>query len=133
MSRLRKRAADAGQNANLTNALSLLLSNESMLRCLLASCTEIVLFCLTPELTFPWIVTALDVEPFHLLKVLEILVRNVDFPRDIVKHMKWVVESIVDSVAWRGESPLWNMLNAGRAPSIDEVTHPIHFEQVSSS
>ncbi|TPP66552.1 putative retinoblastoma protein [Fasciola gigantica] len=111
--------------------LSGLLTQEIFHRSLFSCCMELVMIsCDPPERHFPWILEALNLEALHFFKVIEVLVRNVDLPRDVVKYMNQVGELILDSYAWRSLSPLWAAIKAaGRAPSIEEVVPPERLEQ----
>ncbi|KAA3674601.1 retinoblastoma-like protein 1 [Paragonimus westermani] len=112
-----------------------LLTQELFHRSLFACCMELVLIsCDSPDHHFPWILIALDLDAFHCFKVIEVVIRNVDFPRDVVKYMHQVTGLILDSYAWRTKSPLWTALKAaGRAPTIEEVIAPDKLEQNHSS
>ncbi|TGZ44683.1 hypothetical protein CRM22_011196 [Opisthorchis felineus] len=116
---------------NLTN----LLSQELFHRSLFACCMELVLISSdAPEHHFPWILEALSLDSLNFFKVIEVVVRSIDFPRDMVKYMNQVAELILDSYAWRASSPLWSMLKAsGRAPSIEEVIPPEKLERSSGN
>ncbi|KAF8560839.1 hypothetical protein P879_09006, partial [Paragonimus westermani] len=112
-----------------------LLTQELFHRSLFACCMELVLIsCDPPDHHFPWILSALDLDAFDCFKVIEVVIRNVDFPRDVVKYMHQVTGLILDSYAWRTKSPLWTALKAaGRAPTIEEVIAPEKLEQNHSS
>ncbi|CAH8613972.1 unnamed protein product [Heterobilharzia americana] len=115
--------------------LGTLLSQDAFHRALFTCCMEIVLLsCDPPNHHFPWILEAMNLDSLHFFKIVEVLIRNLDFPRDIVKYMNQVVENILDSYAWRSSSPLWSVLKAtGRAPSIEEVIPPEKLDQGSTN
>ncbi|XP_015604539.1 retinoblastoma-like protein 1 isoform X2 [Cephus cinctus] len=102
-----------------------LLSNEIFHRCLFACCLEIVIYSYNSDKVFPWILTALNLDAYHFYKVIEIIVRDEEgLSRDVVKHLNLIEETILESLAWRSESPLWTVIgNAeGGVPSNEEVT-----------
>ncbi|CAL8078015.1 unnamed protein product [Calicophoron daubneyi] len=125
---------DSAANRRARPDLANLLSQDIFHRALFACCMELVLIgCDPPARHFPWVLEALDLDALHFFKVIEVVIRNVDFSRDVVKYMNQVAELILDSFAWRSTSPLWAMIKAaGRAPSIEEVIPPEKLDQSSS-
>ncbi|KAH8873587.1 Retinoblastoma-like protein 1 [Schistosoma japonicum] len=124
-------------NSNQTRSrpyLSTLLAQDTFHRALFICCMEIVMLsCDPPNHHFPWILEALSLDSIQFFKVAEVLIRNIDFPREIIKYMNQVVEYILDSYAWRSNSSLWSILKAtGRAPSIEEVIPPEKLDQGSN-
>ncbi|XP_034237107.1 retinoblastoma-like protein 1 isoform X1 [Thrips palmi] len=105
-----------------------LLEQEVFHQTLLACCIEIVIFSYNaPRRTFPWILEALNVEPFYFYKVIEPIVRAEDqLSRDMIKHLNLIEEQILGSMAWRSESALWeNIAASGESvPSCEDVSLP---------
>lgn len=97
------------------------------LQCLFACCLEIVIWSYkNNDRTFPWILNALKVEPFHFYKVIEVIVRAEQLARDVVKHLNDIEEKILESEAWKSNSPLWQAIEntPGGVPSCEEVSLP---------
>ncbi|XP_015127796.1 retinoblastoma-like protein 1 isoform X2 [Diachasma alloeum] len=104
-----------------------LLTNEVFLQCLFACCLEIVIWSYkNKDRTFPWILNALKVEPYNFYKVIEIIVRAEQLARDVVKHLNDIEEKILESQAWKSNSPLWQAIEntPGGVPSCEEVSLP---------
>ncbi|XP_063972446.1 retinoblastoma-like protein 1 isoform X2 [Diachasmimorpha longicaudata] len=104
-----------------------LLTNEVFLQCLFACCLEIVIWSYkNKDRTFPWILNALNVEPYNFYKVIEVIVRAEQLARDVVKHLNDIEEKILESQAWKSNSPLWQAIGntPGGVPSCEEVSLP---------
>uniref|UniRef100_A0A8C5WVY1 RB transcriptional corepressor like 1 n=1 Tax=Laticauda laticaudata TaxID=8630 RepID=A0A8C5WVY1_LATLA len=98
---------------------------------LLACCFEIVLFAYRSPRTFPWIIDILNVKPFYFYKVIEVFIRSEEgLSRDMVKHLNSIEEQILENLAWRGDSVLWDALQASEdeVPRCEEVIFPSNFE-----
>ncbi|KAL7985467.1 hypothetical protein Chor_004037 [Crotalus horridus] len=98
---------------------------------LLACCFEIVLFAYRSPRTFPWIIDILNVKPFYFYKVIEVLIRSEEgLSRDMVKHLNSIEEQILENLAWREDSVLWDALQASEdeVPRCEEVIFPNNFE-----
>ncbi|XP_022184839.2 retinoblastoma-like protein 1 [Nilaparvata lugens] len=92
-----------------------------------ACCLEIVIYSYNSQRTFPWVLEALNIEPYHFYKVIEIIVRAEDqLSRDMVKHLNMVEEQILESLAWKNSSPLWEILAKTNqpVPSCEDVSLP---------
>lgn len=60
-------------------------------QCMLTCCLEIVLYCYNFPKKFPWILDALNVEPVHFVKVIELIVRLKETMfKELVKHLNRV-------------------------------------------
>lgn len=104
-----------------------MLSNVVFLQCLFGCCLEIVIWSYKNRYRlFPWILQALNLEPFNFYKVIEIIVRAEQLPRDVVKHLNDIEEKILESLAWKPNSPLWQAIEhtPGGVPSYEEVLLP---------
>uniref|UniRef100_A0A1I8FH98 RB_A domain-containing protein n=1 Tax=Macrostomum lignano TaxID=282301 RepID=A0A1I8FH98_9PLAT len=86
--------------------LSSLLGNRTLLACLFR--------CLLPA----WCLEASGTHAFHLFKIVESLIEAVNFPRDIVRHLRLCVDRVVDSLAWTAGSPLWKLVAAESRPRL---------------
>lgn len=77
--------------------------------------------------TFPWILSALNIEAYYFYKVIEITVKvEEQLSRDVVKHLNCIEEKILESLAWKKNSPLWQAIESteGGIPSCEEVSLP---------
>ncbi|KAK6174252.1 hypothetical protein SNE40_017565 [Patella caerulea] len=116
--------------------LSSLLEQDILHRSLLACCLEIVIFSYNSQRSFPWIVNMFDVSPYHFYKVIEIIIRAEEgLSRDVVKHLNHIEETILESLAWRSESPLWEAIREQESgvPTCEEVTPANHVDLGNSS
>ncbi|XP_011500736.1 PREDICTED: retinoblastoma-like protein 1 isoform X2 [Ceratosolen solmsi marchali] len=115
--------------------VSTLLKNDVFLQCLFACCCEIVVYSYqNKDRTFPWILKALNLEAYFFYKVIEVIVKvAVDqLTRDMVKHLNTIEEMILESLAWKSASPLWQALQncEGGVPSYEDVALPGTFDLV---
>lgn len=68
-----------------------LLRHEMFNQTLFACCLEIVIYSYNSQRTFPWVLDALNIAPYHFYKVIEVTVRAEDqLSRDMVKHLNLV-------------------------------------------
>lgn len=61
------------------------------------------------------------------LKVIEVLIRSEEgLSRDMVKHLNSIEEQILENLAWREDSVLWDALQASEdeVPRCEEVCCP---------
>ena len=114
---------EKSQNKPLGN----LLDQDIFHRALFSCCLEIVIFSYNSQRTFPWIQDTFNLEPIHFYKVIEIIIRTEDsLPRDVVKHLQRIEEQILESRAWKSDSPLWDAIakDPQGVPSCEEVSLP---------
>jgi retinoblastoma-like protein 1 len=69
-----------------------LLENELCQKSLFACCLEVVLFSYNSQRKFPWILEALDLEPYYFYKVIEVMVINTfdKLSRGTIKNLQFV-------------------------------------------
>lgn len=94
---------------------------------------EIVIFSYNSQRKFPWILDALNLKAYYFYKVIELIVRTKDqLSRDVVKHLNSIEEQILESIAWKSDSPLWQCIKDSNSPvpSCEDTTLP---EQVQES
>ncbi|KAJ8302946.1 hypothetical protein KUTeg_019342 [Tegillarca granosa] len=105
-----------------------LLEHDMFHRCLFACCLEVIIFSYNSQRIFPWIVDIFDISPYHFYKVVEIIIRAEEgLSRDVVKHLNHIEESILESLAWKSESPLWDAIK-DQVPACEEVILPHQIE-----
>ncbi|XP_037672441.1 retinoblastoma-like protein 2 isoform X3 [Choloepus didactylus] len=66
------------------------------------------------------------------LSVIEVFIRAEDgLCREVVKHLNQIEEQILDHLAWKPESPLWDRIrdNENRVPTCEEVMPPQNLER----
>ncbi|XP_067091164.1 retinoblastoma-like protein 2 isoform X1 [Osmerus mordax] len=111
--------------------LSGILEQDMFHRSLLACCVEIVMFSYRPPGEFPKVIQIFQLPAYHFYKVIEVLVRaEQGLFREVVKHLNQVEEQVLDSLAWRGDSPLWDSVRGAknRVPACQEVMLPQYLE-----
>lgn len=62
--------------------------------------------------------------------MIEILIRAEDgLSREVVKHLNHIEEQILESLAWKMESPLWDKIkeNENKVPTCEEVKDMVLF------
>uniref|UniRef100_A0ACB8EA38 Tubulin folding cofactor A n=1 Tax=Sphaerodactylus townsendi TaxID=933632 RepID=A0ACB8EA38_9SAUR len=112
--------------------LSAILEHDVFHRSLLACCLEIITYSYKSADSFPLITDIFDVPVFHFYKVIEILIRAEDgLCREVVKHLNHIEEQILESLAWKVESPLWEKIkeNENKVPTCEEVMPSHYFER----
>jgi len=58
---------------------------------LFACCLEIVIYSYNSQQTFPWVLEALNLEPYYFCRVIEVIVKVEDnLSQDMVKHLNMV-------------------------------------------
>ncbi|XP_046395254.1 retinoblastoma-like protein 1 isoform X1 [Ischnura elegans] len=107
--------------------LSVLLEHQVFHETLFACCLEIVIYSYNSQRTFPWILDVLGIEPYYFYKVIELIVLAEDqLSRDMVKHLNFIEEQILESMAWKSDSPVWDAIaDSGLpVPSCEDVSLP---------
>ncbi|XP_054245817.1 retinoblastoma-like protein 2 [Indicator indicator] len=112
--------------------LSAILEQDVFHRSLLACCLEIIAFTYKPPGNFPFITEIFDIPVYHFYKVIEVFIRAEDgLCREVVKHLNHIEEQILESMAWKQESILWDRIreNENKVPTCEEVMPPQYFER----
>ncbi|XP_069495641.1 retinoblastoma-like protein 2 isoform X3 [Ambystoma mexicanum] len=112
--------------------LSGILEQDVFHRSLLSCCLEIVTFSYKPPGNFPYIIEMFDVQAYHFYKVIEVVIRAEDgLCREVVKHLNKIEEQILDSLAWKPDSPLWERIrdNENKVPTCEQVMPPQYFDE----
>ncbi|XP_066524101.1 retinoblastoma-like protein 2 isoform X2 [Hoplias malabaricus] len=116
--------------------ISCILEQDMFHRSLIACCLEIVIFSYRPPGEFQKVLQVFDIPPYHFYKVIEVLVRAEEgLFREVVKHLNHVEEQVLESLAWKETSPLWDSIKAAKnhVPSCQEVMPPQYLEDGSGS
>jgi retinoblastoma-like protein 1 len=88
-----------------------LLSKDDFSSSVFACCVEIVLFSYNSNQCFPWIIQVLNIQSYNFYKVIEVIVKEEPgLSRGVVKHLNQIEESILDSMAWKSGSLLFDVL-----------------------
>ncbi|XP_053519234.1 retinoblastoma-like protein 2 isoform X2 [Artibeus jamaicensis] len=112
--------------------LSNILEQDAFHKSLMACCLEVVTFSYKPPGNFPYITEVFDVPFYHFYKVIEVFIRAEEgLCREVVKHLNQIEEQILDHLAWKSESPLWDRIrdNDNRVPTCEEVMPPHNLER----
>ncbi|XP_039208331.1 retinoblastoma-like protein 2 isoform X1 [Crotalus tigris] len=112
--------------------LSAILEHDVFHKSLMACCLEVIIYSYKAVDSFPFITDVFDVPAFHFYKVIEILIRAEEgLSREVVKHLNHIEEQILESLAWKMESPLWGKIkeNENKVPTCEEVMPPQYFER----
>ncbi|XP_060248214.1 retinoblastoma-like protein 2 isoform X2 [Meriones unguiculatus] len=116
--------------------LSGVLEQDAFHRSLLTCCLEVVTFSYKPPGNFPFIAEVFDVPHYHFYKVIEVFIRAEDgLCREVVKHLNQIEEQILDHLAWKSDSPLWDRIreNENRVPTCEEVMPPQSLERTDET
>ena len=118
--------------SHLSETLARVIDRDVFQRSLFACSLEIILHSYSPSnRVFPWILDIfnehedLKIHSFYFYKVVEPIIRDEQgLSREIVKHLNAIEEKILSSLAWKADSPLWDLFkqNCGSAPSCREVS-----------
>ena len=128
MKRERKRMKETtppGNSVLLSDKMSNLLCNEVFHVSLFTCCVEIVVFSYNSKRTFPWVIDVyanfrdLKFQPYFFYKVIELVIRDEDsLSRSVVKHLNMIEERILEELAWKRDSALWDGIRIpGASPS----------------
>ncbi|KAF2978828.1 hypothetical protein EK904_006077, partial [Melospiza melodia maxima] len=111
--------------------LSAILEQDVFHRSLLACCLEIITFTYNPPGNFPFVTEIFDIPVYHFYKVIEVFIRAEDgLCREVVKHLNHIEEQILESMAWKQGSELWDRIreNENKVPTCEE-----YFERSAGS
>ncbi|KAM4796010.1 retinoblastoma-associated protein [Rhinophrynus dorsalis] len=121
---------------------SKLLNNDTFHTCLLACAVEVVMATYgrntsqgqcSPgtDLSFPWILQVFELKAFDFYKVIESFIKaEPSLTREMIKHLERCEHQIMDSLAWKSDSPLFELIKQtrDREGSVDhpELTSTVH-------
>ncbi|KAJ7995938.1 hypothetical protein DPEC_G00231890 [Dallia pectoralis] len=76
-------------------------------------------------LSFPWILDVFQLAAFDFYKVIESFIKaEPSLSKDIVKHLERCEHLIMEAIAWRGDSPLFELLRQTREDGPVEQAEP---------
>ncbi|XP_028897959.1 retinoblastoma family protein isoform X6 [Zeugodacus cucurbitae] len=103
--------------------IKILLSTETFITTLIVCCVEIVLDAYQSQKKFPWVLTCFNISAYHFHKIIEIVVRSHDelLSRPLIKHLNCIEETCLESLAWKCESPLWDIIRTSALPTWSDV------------
>ncbi|XP_051235914.1 retinoblastoma-like protein 2 isoform X1 [Dicentrarchus labrax] len=111
--------------------ISAILENDLFHCCLVACCLEMTISSNRLPCDFPLLLQILKLAPYHLWKVIELVLRaEVGLPRAVFTHLAQVEEKVLESLAWTCDSPLWEEIrpNEGHLPTCQQVMPPTQVE-----
>uniref|UniRef100_A0A674N1N0 Retinoblastoma 1 n=1 Tax=Takifugu rubripes TaxID=31033 RepID=A0A674N1N0_TAKRU len=90
---------------------SKLLNDSTFHTSLLACALEVVMFIDPLNMCFPWILDVVELTAFDFYKVIESFIKaDPTLSKDIVKHLETCENLIMERIAWRTGSPLFDLL-----------------------
>ena len=121
------------QRIGKATSLSFLVQKKIVPISCLAAAIEITLWSYSSQKQFPQVLEILEIHPYEFYKVIELILRaelgsGVSLPREIVKHLSTIEESILEELSWQLESPLWGALENQHPPSCSDVISQSHYE-----
>ncbi|CAB1339207.1 unnamed protein product [Coregonus sp. 'balchen'] len=83
--------------------------------------------------SFPLVIDIFSLAPYHFYKVIELVLRAEEgLLPGVVRHLTRIEEQILESLAWRRDSPLWDNIRAakgqGQLPACHQVMPPQYLE-----
>ncbi|XP_070985269.1 retinoblastoma-like protein 2 isoform X2 [Oncorhynchus clarkii lewisi] len=113
--------------------ISGILEHDLFQRSLVACCLEMVIFSHQPPGSFPLVIDIFSLAPYDFYKVIELVLRAEEgLLPGVVRHLTHIEEQILESLAWRRDSPLWDQIRAakgqGQLPAYHQVMLPQYSE-----
>ncbi|XP_031670594.1 retinoblastoma-like protein 2 isoform X5 [Oncorhynchus kisutch] len=113
--------------------LSGILEHDLFQRSLVACCLEMVIFSHQPPGSFPLVIDIFSLAPYDFYKVIELVLRAEEgLLPGVVRHLTHIEEQVLESLAWRRDSPLWDQIRAakgqGQLPAYHQVMLPQYSE-----
>ncbi|KAJ8266363.1 hypothetical protein GJAV_G00129560 [Gymnothorax javanicus] len=77
------------------------------------------------DLSFPWILDVFQLVGYDFYKVIESFIKaEPSLSRDMIKHLEHCEHLVMESIAWRGDSPLFELLLQAREEGPGEQAEP---------
>ncbi|XP_031428231.1 retinoblastoma-associated protein isoform X2 [Clupea harengus] len=116
---------------------SQLLNNSTFHTSLLSCSLEVVMatygsgLSTDTDLSFPWLLGVFKLHGFDFYKVIESFIKaEPSLNRDMVKHLERCEHVIIESIAWRADSPLFELLQlAGEEGRLEPAEPPAFLHQ----
>ncbi|XP_064638736.1 retinoblastoma-associated protein-like [Lineus longissimus] len=123
-----------------TKDFSQLLSTDSFHKSLLACSVEVVMVtyglswkptlaspgCQTHSLAFPWVLEAFKLRAYSFYKVLDSFIKaEPQLPSDIIDHLHGIENQILESLAWKEDSPLFDVMRASCPEQTSSSSVPV--------
>ncbi|XP_021463388.2 retinoblastoma-like protein 2 isoform X2 [Oncorhynchus mykiss] len=110
-----------------------ILEHDLFQRSLVACCLEMVIFSHQPPGSFPLVIDIFSLAPYDFYKVIELVLRAEEgLLLGVVRHLTHIEEQVLESLAWRRDSPLWDQIRAakgqGQLPAYHQVMLPQYSE-----
>ncbi|KAM9546205.1 retinoblastoma-like protein 2 isoform 4-T6 [Salvelinus alpinus] len=110
-----------------------ILEHDLFQRSLVACCLEMVNFSHQPPGSFPLVIDIFSLAPYDFYKVIELVLRAEEgLLPGVVRHLTHIEEQVLESLAWRRDSPLWDQIRAakgqGQLPAYHQVMLPQYSE-----
>ncbi|XP_052371439.1 retinoblastoma-like protein 2 isoform X2 [Oncorhynchus keta] len=110
-----------------------ILEHDLSQRSLVACCLEMVIFSHQPPGSFPLVIDIFSLAPYDFYKVIELVLRAEEgLLPGVVRHLTHIEEQVLESLAWRRDSPLWDQIRAakgqGQLPAYHQVMLPQYSE-----
>ncbi|XP_051902931.1 retinoblastoma-associated protein [Hippocampus zosterae] len=83
------------------------------------------------DLCFPWILDVLNLSAFDFYKVIESFIKaDLTLSKDIVKHLETCENLIMEQIAWKTDSPLFELLKQEHeGGAVEQAEAPASFNQ----
>nr|XP_046201447.1 retinoblastoma-like protein 2 [Oncorhynchus gorbuscha] len=92
-----------------------ILEHDLSQRSLVACCLEMVIFSHQPPGSFPLVIDIFSLAPYDFYKVIELVLRAEEgLLPGVVRHLTHIEEQVLDCLAWRRDSPLWDQIRAAK-------------------
>lgn len=116
-----------------------LLNQDVFHKTLFACAVDLIIFTYRSPWIFPWILETLHISAYHFSRIIEVVVRADELlSREMVKHLSWIEEIVLESLAWKSDSPLWKTIADTNLPipSCEDVSvkpiMPVKLEKSNS-
>lgn len=100
-----------------------MLEHDYLQSSLFACAVEIILCAHKSNRVFPWVIDIMEIQPFHFYKILEPVIKEEPgLTREMVKYLGQIEEMVLEQLAWKSDSPLFDAIDVGKVPTYEEVS-----------